>query len=211
MYAPTSALAEELGLEDLPEVEPRYNIAPTDPILGVRLDGGERVAQTFHWGLVPFWSKDRKGGARMINARAETAADKPAFREAMRQRRVLIPASGFYEWRDEDGKQPYLFRRRDGRPLVFAGLWERWWDRTAKEALVSATILVTEAAEVVQPIHDRMPVILPPEAYDRWLAAGDPSEVRDLLRPWTGDELEARRVSRSVNSVKNDGPELIEE
>ncbi len=210
LFAPSSSIAEVFGvaLPDLPELVPRYNIAPTTGVLGVRRDGTARVAATFRWGLVPRWAPDLKGGARMINARAETARTKPAFRDAFARRRLLIPASGFFEWRTE-GKQkwPHFFSAADGAPLAFAGLWETWSKGDAP--VHTATILTTSASAVVAPLHDRMPVILALADFDAWLDPTTPlDEAEALLRP--ADHLVARPVSQDVNSVRNDGPHLVE-
>jgi putative SOS response-associated peptidase YedK len=191
--------------------EPRYNIAPTQSVAVVPNDG-EKQVQSYHWGLVPFWAKDPTIGNRMINARSETAAEKPAFRAAYRRRRCLILADGFYEWRREAGttsKTPYYIQLASGEPFAFAGLWELW--QPDDTPLHSCAILTTRPNELVAPIHNRMPVILPQCAYDRWL---DPSEVRsgaldDLLVPYPGDAMTAYPVSRYVNRPANDSPQCI--
>jgi putative SOS response-associated peptidase YedK len=164
------------------------------------------------WGLVPSWAKDPSIGARMINARSETAADKPSYRAAFRRRRCLIPADGFYEWaqRPRGPKQPVRFTVGDGEPFAFAGLWEQW--ASPDGALESCTILTTAANALVARVHDRMPVILPPEAYDRWLHTGE-TEARsllELLRPIDPRRMTARPVSTTVNSPRNETPECIE-
>jgi putative SOS response-associated peptidase YedK len=190
----------------------RYNIAPTQPVATVPNDGARQV-QFFTWGLVPFWAKDPAIGNRMINARSETAAEKPAFRAAYRRRRCLILADGFYEWRAEPGsrsKTPMYVRMASGEPFAFAGLWEIW--RPDDTPLLSCTILTTEPNELVAPIHNRMPVILPREQYDRWL---DPEEQRagtldDLLKPYPADAMTAYPVSRFVNNPANDAPAAIQ-
>ncbi len=190
---------------------PRYNIAPTQDVAAVPNDGLNTV-NLFHWGLVPFWAKDPSIGARLINARSETASEKPAFRAAYRRRRCLILADGFYEWRSEPGsrtKTPMYVRLASGEPFAFAGLWEIW--RPDDTPLMSCTILTTQPNELVSPIHNRMPVILPREAYDRWL---DPTEVRsgaldDLLVPYPAEAMTAYPVSTFVNSPANDAPQAI--
>jgi len=190
----------------------RYNIAPTQDVAVVPNDGTGRV-QMFHWGLVPFWAKDVSIGNRMINARGETAAEKPAFRAAYRRRRCLILADGFYEWRKEAGskvKTPMYIRMTSGEPFALAGLWELW--RPDDTPLFSCTIVTTEPNELLAPIHNRMPVILPPGAYDRWL---DPAEQRarsldDLLVPYPASEMVAYPVSTYVNRPANDSPMCIE-
>ena len=190
----------------------RYNIAPTQDVAVVPNDGTGRV-QMFHLGLVPFWAKDVSIGNRMINARGETAAEKPAFRAAYRRRRCLILADGFYEWRKEPGskvKTPMYIRMTSGEPFALAGLWELW--RPDDTPLFSCTIVTTEPNELLAPIHNRMPVILPPGAYDRWL---DPAEQRarsldDLLVPYPAGEMVAHPVSTYVNRPANDSPTCIE-
>ncbi|MCU0522573.1 MAG: SOS response-associated peptidase [Anaerolineae bacterium] len=194
------------------ELDPRYNIAPTQRVAAVPNDGTHRVG-LFHWGLVPFWAKDSSIGSRLINARSETAAEKPAFRAAYRRRRCLILADGFYEWQagpNSRTKTPMYIRLASGEPFAFAGLWEVW--RPDDTPLVSCTILTTEPNSLMAPIHNRMPVILPRTAYDRWL---DPAEVRsgalrDLLVPYAAEEMTAYPVSRLVNSPSNDTPALVE-
>jgi len=192
---------------------PRYNISPTQPVAVVPNTAERRVA-FFRWGLIPSWAKDSASGARMINARAETVAEKPAFRAAFRQRRCLVLADGFYEWRNEPGqraKTPFLIRMASGQPFAFAGLWEVWQPE-AGEPLHSCTILTTEPNALVAPIHDRMPVILPPAAYAQWLAP-QPTPADDLhglLRPYPAEALVAFPVSRLVNSPQNDLPACIE-
>lgn len=206
-----SVLAEVFAV-DVPELRPRYNVAPTQMMGVVRLDGdGRRAWREGRWGLIPSWAKDPAIGNRMINARAETAADKPSFRAALRRRRCLVPADGFYEWRrTPDGKVPHLIRFGDGRPCGFAGLWERW--RNPAGSLVdSYTILTTRPNELVADLHDRMPVILPPEVHDEWLAAAELERDRldALLAPHPAGEMEAYAVSRHVNSPANDDPECV--
>lgn len=193
---------------------PRYNITPGSMVLACRLrDDGQRDIVALHWGLIPSWSKDRKLGFRTINARAETVADKPAFRAAFKRRRCLIPADGYYEWRaTESGKQPYFFSSRDGRPFAFAGLWEQWTDRETGEQLQSCTIIVTEANQRLRSIHDRMPVVLGVDDYATWLGpeSKDRERLLALLQPADPDAIEAYAVDRRVNSPANDDPSLIE-
>ena len=207
-------LMDELGLLWIPEdYRPRFNVAPGQLILAARDGDQGRKGAMLKWGLVPPWAKDPSIGSRMINARSETVAEKPSFRRAFDRRRCIIPADGFYEWR-KDGKVkiPMLFRLRGGRPFAFAGLWEAWRPRSGKgETLFTCTILTTAANELVQPVHDRMPVILPKEAIDLWLDRDVPGEgVRGLLAPYPAEEMEAYEVSSRVNSVKNDDPLCIE-
>lgn len=206
-------LMEELGLTWIPEdFRPRYNIAPSQLILAAR-DGDEgRKAAMLKWGLVPSWAKDPSIGNKMINARSETVGEKPSFRRAFDRRRCIIPADGFYEWRKEGKtKIPVRFRLRDGRPFAFAGLWEAWRPPGGDgEPLFTCTILTTTANELVQPVHDRMPVILSQESLDLWLDRDVPGQgVTSLLRPYPAEEMEAYEVSTRVNSVVNDDPECI--
>ncbi len=207
---PVEAIRQIFKVDQRPNLAPRYNVAPTQAVPIIRRGDGGRELVTARWGLVPFWAKDLKIGARLINARAETIAAKPAFRTAFRRHRCLVLADGFYEWqKTDDGKQPYLIRVTGGTPFAFAGLWENWTDKGSGERIESCTIIVTEANALVAPIHDRMPVILPPESYDLWL---DPSssDGTTLLKPFPAAAMEAFPVSTRVGNVKNDDPELIE-
>jgi putative SOS response-associated peptidase YedK len=190
---------------------PRFNIAPTDPVLAVReLAEGRREAGRLRWGLLPGrWAED--SGRPLINARAETLTEQPAFRDAFRVRRCLIPADGFYEWReDEHGKQPVWIHRADSELFAFAGIWAQLGDRNGDQ-LHSCAIVTCEPNEVVRPIHDRMPVILAPEAEAPWLAPGSsPDELLGLLTPLDAKALSVREVSDAVNDVRQNGPELLE-
>ena len=198
----------------LPNVPPRYNIAPTQdaPVVRQSKDGGERELVMLRWGLVPSWSQGPDSGYSMINARAETVATKPAFRSAFRLRRCLVPADGFYEWRKVTGaKQPYRITLKDGEPFALAGLWEHW---TGPDGYVvqSFTIVVTEANELLRPIHDRMPVILHPADYPLWLGEEPESGVGvgSLLKPFSAEAMVAYPVSKRVSNPRNDDPECIE-
>ena len=212
-----AALVELLGLDQLPELRPRYNIAPTQDVPVVRMvaegEQRRRVLHLLHWGLVPSWAADPTVGNRMINARCETAAVKPAYRAAFRRRRCLVLADGFYEWKSlgRSSRQPHLIRMRDGRPFAFAGLWERW-RRGEEQALESCTLLTCDSNELVAPIHKRMPVILAPEDYDRWLdpELQDPTALASLLRPYPAGEMTAFVVSPRVNSPALDDPACVE-
>jgi len=193
---------------------PRYNIAPGQGIAVVfdDRDRHERRADFFHWGLVPAWATDVNIGQRLTNARSETAADKPSFRAAMRYRRCIIPADGFFEWRRSGAhKQPWFIRMKGGAPFGMAGLWEHWFGADGSEIL-SCAVLTTGPNALMEPIHDRMPVILAPRDYARWLDSGvvRPDEVVDLLRPCDADAMEAWTVSSAVNNARNEGPHLIE-
>ncbi|NOX63767.1 MAG: SOS response-associated peptidase [Chloroflexi bacterium] len=213
LVASAQELADLFDLDDAPDPAPRYNIAPTQPVLAVRVspETREREFALFRWGLIPSWAKDPGMSARMINARAETAAEKPAFRAAFRRRRCLIPATGFYEWRKQPGgKQPYFVTMQDDRPFAMAGLWEYWLGADGSE-VASCTILTTQPNELVESLHTRMPVILPKTAFDEWLDPATPPDIlRHLLRPYPAEEMLAYPVSRLVNNPANDGPECIE-
>jgi putative SOS response-associated peptidase YedK len=190
-----------------PGVVPRYNIAPSQPILAV---SNEKPTQLdyYYWGLIPSWAKDRSIGNRMINARAETLAQKPAFRTALQRRRCLIPADGFYEWRKEpDGsKTPIHLQTRSGDPFMFAGLWDRWHDPDGS-VIPSCTIITTPPNSLVEPIHDRMPAIVTPEDYQKWLSGPDPASV---LRPYPPELMKATPVSKAVNNPRNESRRCIE-
>lgn len=206
-------LAKEFGVAAAPEVEPSYNVAPTQSILAVRQDNDGREMSFFRWGLVPSWAKDASISARLINARSETVEEKPSFREAFKRRRCVIPADGFYEWKREGGrKQPFFFRMRDERPFGFAGLWERW-EGEGGQAINSCTILTTGANDVLSPVHDRMPVILHPGDYPLWLESDEREQqlLRELLRAYPAEEMVGYPVSLLVNSPSNRGAELVNE
>jgi putative SOS response-associated peptidase YedK len=194
------------------QVEPRYNIAPTQPV-AVVANSNRSQLDYFQWGLVPSWAKDPSIGNRMINARAETLAEKPSFRAAYRRRRCLILADGFYEWQSDPGrgpKIPYYLRLGNGDPFAFAGLWEDWHAPDGSR-LLSCTIITTRPNELVAPIHNRMPAILAPDAYDLWLSPDDqPAErLQPLLGPYRADDMIGYPVSRVVNNPANDVPECI--
>jgi putative SOS response-associated peptidase YedK len=212
LRTPQGVLVEQFRLKSIPPLQPRFNIAPTQQIGVVRqTEPAQREFAWLQWGLVPRWAKDPKVASQMINARAETAAERPAFRDAFRRRRCLIVADGFYEWKKAGRqKQPYHIRMKDGRPFAFAGLWERWGDEDEK--LESCTILTTNANELCAPMHDRMPVILGPADYDRWLDASlvDRAELQFMLEPYPADEMAAEPASPRVNSVANDDAGCIE-
>ena len=193
-------------------VQPRYNIAPTQPVPIVK-DPNTRAVELYRWGLVPFWAKDLDIGSRLINARAETAAQKPAFRAAFKYRRCLILADGFYEWKKEqqsNAKTPYLFKLKDDAPFTFAGLYEHWEPPVGGE-LHTCTILTCEPNELVGQMHSRMPVMLDAEARWRWLDPElDQRSLQALLKPYPADEMKAYPVSKAVNSPGNDTPDVVE-
>ena len=200
-----------LAYEDQPNFPPRFNVAPTQPVPIVRLMAGKRQFALARWGLVPSWVKDPRKFALLINARAEGINEKPSFRAAMKRRRCLVPADGFYEWRKTGtAKRPFFIRPRTGGPIAFAGLWETWADRDGGE-IDTMAIITCAANRTLAAIHDRMPVILAPEAFDLWLD-GDKVEAKTaaaLLAPAPVNLLEAYEISPRVNSIRNDGPELI--
>lgn len=211
LRTPKERIKQEFQLQEEPLVEARFNIAPTQSILAVRQIEDEREVALLKWGLIPSWAKDDSMSARLINARSETVSEKPAFREAFKRRRCIIPADGFYEWKREGkGKQPFFFSMRDGRLFGFAGLWDRWKDEGGR-VIESCTILTTEANEVLRPVHDRMPVILHPETYGRWLEddARAVGSLKELLGPYPASEMTAHPVSAQVNSPRNQGEDLI--
>jgi putative SOS response-associated peptidase YedK len=229
LHTPPSRLARLLHAELAegvdPEGTPRWNLPPTEGVLamvaGRRPDAPPRVLATFRWGLVPAWAKDPSIGNRMINARAESLADKPAYRDAFAERRCLVIADGFYEWQAPGpgapkGRIPYYFHRADGAPLAFAGLWDRWRDPARRPedgaVLRSCTIVTTDAGPDVAAVHDRMPAVVEAERFDDWLDPGltDPEPLRSLLVPAAAGVLVSHRVDRAVNDVRNDGPELVE-
>ena len=213
-------VAEKFGVQVPPTLPERFNIAPSQLVLAVRETpgapghhcAGARELVALKWGLVPFWADDPEIGNRMINARSETAATKPAFRSSFRGRRCLIVADGFYEWQARDGKkQPYTIRLKSGEPFGFGGLWDRW-DKHG-EPIETCTILTCGANEPMSVIHDRMPVVIPPESFDVWL---DPTEkdvqkLTRLLRPFYPDEMTAHPVSTLVNNVKQDSAKCVEQ
>jgi len=206
---PPDAVRAYFGYGDRPNFPPRYNIAPTQPIAIVRLDEGQRRFALARWGFLPAFVKDMKTFPLIINARSEGIADKPSFRSAIRRRRCLIPADGFYEWR-RDGKRrlPYLIRRPGGGPLAFAGLWETWHTADGSE-MDTACIITSSANGTISGLHERMPVILEPPDFTPWLDPhSDAAVVLPLMRPAAEDALELVAVSSAVNSVANEGPDV---
>jgi putative SOS response-associated peptidase YedK len=195
----------------VPDLPVRYNAAPTDKLPIVRLDReGNRELAVLRWGLIPFWAKDEKVGFKSINARAETVATAPAFREAFPRRRCLVPATGFYEWKKlpSGGKQPYNIGMRDGEPFGMAGLWERW--KKGEEPIETFTIITGAPNSLAAELHDRMPVILEPDHWDAWLTSKDASVPLGMLQPFPAQLMRAYPVSPKVGNVKNDTPDLIE-
>ena len=214
LTASPEMLRELFGVEVVPEVTARYNIAPTQDVAVVRAKGGEdgRELAMLHWGLIPSWAKDSKMASRTINARSETVAEKPSFRSAFRSRRCLIPADGFYEWAQvDDYKQPFYIHMEDKQPFALAGLWERWQPQDGPN-IESCTIITTEANDLVAIVHPRMPVVLPPETHDLWLdpKMQEPARLRALLRPYPSEEMVIYPVSTLVSNARNEGSQCIE-
>ncbi len=215
LIANPSDVAEFFGLAEVPDLEPRYNIAPSQPVAVLRFEevSLQRKLALLRWGLVPCWAKDPSVGYKMINARAETVAEKPSFRSAFRSRRCLVMADGFYEWK-KDGKQkrPFYIQAQGGQLFAFAGLWERWRDKQAPGAVIeTCTIITTGANDLLHSVHDRMPVILSPGDYALWLDPQQkaPGSLLSLLRPAPAGLLTLRPVSQAVNKVAQEGPECI--
>jgi putative SOS response-associated peptidase YedK len=210
LRASAEDIAREFELAQVPPWTPRYNIAPTQDVLAVRLHKGEREAELLRWGLIPSWTEDVKKAPLLINAKCETAAQKPAFRAAFERRRCLVIADGFYEWKKVGKeKQPYYYRLRDERPFAFAGLWEFW--KQGEQIIRSCAILTTEPNELTAAVHDRMPVLLDREAWRPWLDPDieDPAKLIDLCRPYPAAALTASRVNPVVNKAANDSPVCI--
>ncbi len=208
-YSPSEATAALFGVSGSVAVEPRYNIAPTQFIAAIREDEDRtRELVMLRWGLVPFWAKDPAIGNRMINARAETVAEKPSYRAAFRHRRCIVLADGFYEWRKEgDAKTPYFISLASGEPFGLAGLWENWKDKDSDASLQSTTLITTAANEFMTPLHHRMPVIVHPDSANDWL-----SGAADFLQQAANNApaLQAWPVDRRVNNARNEGAELID-
>ena len=210
---PASELAEIFSAEPLvDDPGPRYNVAPTDDALVVVQREERRAVTAYRWGLIPHWAENAKVGSRMFNARAETLTSSPAFRDALRRKRCLVPVDAFYEWRREGAvRQPYTIARADGRPLVLAGLWSGWRDPATETVRRTFTIVTTRPNDTIAELHDRMPVILDDAAWPIWLDPGqsESGELLAMLEPDERVELDLRPVSRLVNDVRNDGPELV--
>lgn len=210
LKAPPSELISRFGLDECADFGPRYNIPPGTDIPVIRQSPeGKRVLHLLHWGLVPHWSKDAAIGAKLNNARGESVADKPSFRDAFKRRRCLIPASGFYEWKTEGKtKQPYYISLKSGEPMALGGLWESW-KAPDGTLLRTACIITTGPSEVMAPIHDRMPVIIPAERWQDWLNAS-PEAITGLVAPSAADVMQAWPVSRRVSKTQDDDVGLIE-
>jgi putative SOS response-associated peptidase YedK len=208
--SPADAVRALFGYDERPNFPPRYNVAPTQPIPIVRLLDGKRSYALMRWGFLPAWVKDPRTFSLLINARGESVLDKPAFRNAMRRRRCLIPADGFYEWSDGTPRRPYFVRPKAGGPIAFAGLWETWTGPNGEE-VDTAAVVTTPANRLLAPIHDRMPVIVAPDAFDLWLdcANVEAATATVLMMPAADALLECYAVSNAVNRATNDSPELI--
>ena len=223
LTSPTEEIAGYFRVFVSAELQPRYNVAPTQPVACVRQSPeGERELVELRWGLIPYWAKDASIGNRMINARAETVAEKSAYKEPFRRRRCLVVADGFYEWKRLNGtKQPYFIFMADQKPFGFAGLWDRWNPRSgpaddriaagSAERVESCSFVTTEPNELLEPIHDRMPAIVPPEHWETWLDPGtrDLEALREILGPYPAEAMCAYPVSTHVNSPDNDDAECI--
>jgi putative SOS response-associated peptidase YedK len=211
LASPKEVIAETFALDEVPELAPRYNIAPTELVAAIRVASGRRVLERRRWGLVPAFAREA-GGPPLFNARAETLARKPAFRDAFRRRRCLVPADGFYEWSEVSGRrQPFHLRRADGAPFAMAGLYERW--RPAEgEALDSCTVITTQANALLAPLHDRMPVIVPAGSWEAWLDPDrrDVEALAPLLVPAPVDGWLAYPVDPRVNRARHDEPGNVE-
>jgi putative SOS response-associated peptidase YedK len=208
-YSPSEATAALFGVSASMEVQPRYNIAPTQTIAAIREGSNqERELVMLRWGLVPFWAKDPSIGNRMINARAETVAEKPSYRAAFRHRRCIVLADGFYEWhRQNDTKTPYYISLASQEPFALAGLWESWTDKQSGESLQTTTLITTEANEFMRPLHHRMPVVMQAATADEWLAGSE--ELLQQAADRT-PAMQAWPVDRKVNNARNEGEELID-
>ena len=194
---------------------PSFNVAPQSrqPVVRLNPDTGERELTIMRWDFVPFWSKDGKASFSTINARSETIATSPAFREAWKTRRCLVPADWFYEWQklDEKTKQPYAIAMKGDGMFALAGLWEKWKDKTTGQVLRTYTILTTDPNELMEPIHNRMPVIIPPKDYERWMASTDPAHLPvDLLKPYPAEEMKVWKVGKAVENTRNNDASLLE-
>jgi putative SOS response-associated peptidase YedK len=214
LTTPAELIAEAFGLDAAPQREARYNVAPTQPVLAVRTppEGSGREAVALRWGLISKASRAPPVGPPLINARAETVAERPAFKHALRARRCLVPADGFYEWQGAKGaRRAFHFRLRDGAPFGFAGLWEPWAPPDTG-VVGSCTVLTTTPNDLVREVHDRMPVMLLPETFSAWLdpTVTEADDLAPLLAPLPADRMSVREVGRAVNDVRCDGPECLE-
>lgn len=210
LKAPVAELVSRFGLDEAVEVAPRYNIAPGTDIPVIRASPeGKRVMHMLRWGLVPHWAKDPTIGAKLSNARGETVAEKPSFREAFKRRRCLVPADGFYEWKAVEGgkKQPYYFSMTDGQPFALGGIWESW-KAPDGQILRTCCLITTGPNAIMEPVHDRMPVILAPENFNAWLT-GEADKALELVRPYLAEGMQAWAVDRRVSRSSEEGASLI--
>ena len=209
-FSPAEAIASLFGLSDIPTLTPHFNIAPSQDVFVIHKPDDQRIGEFFRWGLVPFWAKDPAIGNRMINARAETLAEKPSFRTAYKRRRCLLPVDGFFEWKKTpDGKQPWFISSAEAQPMLFAGLWDEWQGDEGNP-LRSCTIITTAANGFMQDLHQRMPVIVSPDQAGIWLDNSSDRAATDAVLDKAHDtDLQAWPVSRRVNSPRNDDPDLI--
>lgn len=209
LKTPTSQLANHFKLDEAIEIAPRYNIAPGTDIPTIRHSPeGKRVMHLLRWGLVPHWAKDPSIGNKLSNARGETVAEKPSFRDAFKRRRCLVPADGFYEWKAEGKlKQPYYFSMKDGEPFALGGVWESW--RTPDgEILRTCCLITTGPNEIMLPVHDRMPVIVAPDSYEQWLT-GESADAQALVKPYSVEDMQAWAVSKRVSRSGEEGADLV--
>ena len=200
---------------DETNLAPSFNVAPQSlqPVVRLNSETSERELTVMRWGLVPYWSKDGKASFSTINAKSETVATSPAFREAWKTRRCLVPADLFYEWQklDEKTKQPFAIALKNDEMFAFAGLWEKWKDKNTGQVLRTYTVLTTDPNELMEPIHNRMPLIIPPKDYERWMAPTDPAHLPvDLLRPYPAEEMKAWKVGKAVGNTRNNDASLVE-
>lgn len=209
LETPASELATRFGLDEVVDVTPRYNIAPGTDVPAIRHSpDGKRVLHLLRWGLVPHGAKDPSIGAKLCNARGETVAEKPSFRDAFKRRRCLVPANGFYEWKTEGKqKQPYYFSLKSGEPFALGGVWESWRAPNG-DILRTCCLITTGPNEIVLPVHDRMPVIVSTDDYEAWLT-GKPDKALDLVKPYRTEEMQAWAVSKRVSRSVEEGAELI--
>ena len=209
LKTPASELVTRFGLDEVVDVAPRYNISPGTDIPTIRYSPeGKRVMHLLRWGLVPYWAKDPGIGAKLINARGETVAEKPSFRDAFKRRRCLVPADGFYEWKSEvQQKQPYYFSMKSGEPFALGGVWESWRAPNG-EVLRTCCLITTGPNDIMLPVHDRMPVIVAPSDYAMWLT-GEPSDALDLVKPYPTDAMQVWPVSKRVSRSGEEGADLV--
>ncbi len=212
LTVPFSALVDLYNLTaGRPNLQPRWNIAPTQAVAAIRREEAGNAIALLRWGLIPAWVKDPKAGPPLINARAETVAQKPSFRDAFRKRRCIVPADGWYEWqREGKTKQPWYYASLGGEPFAFAGLWERWKDPKSGETVESCAIITVAANALAVNVHDRMPAILRPEDVGAWLEGSDEAALTALLAPFPPEAMTARMVGPHVNAVRNDDPACLD-